>query len=114
MGQRLDLGRAYGEIWIEKVGEADTIGLGREPKKTAIGIENVGAPRFQKFEPGLLASIDEALTHPTIYAEDQVQGIGAEFSDLNDLRDAGGVKTAQASAGLYVFEAVHLIHPWPG
>ncbi len=64
--QRFDLGGADGEIGIEQIGKPDAVGLGRKPQKAAIGIERVGTSSFQEFEAGLLASIDQALAHPTV------------------------------------------------
>ena len=41
--QRLDLGGADGEVGIEKIGEPDAVGFGREAQQAAVGVERVAA-----------------------------------------------------------------------
>ena len=98
--QRLDLRGADGEIGIEQVGEPDAVGLGRQPKKAAVGVEGVRAPGLDELERGLLAPIDEPLADPAVDAEHEVQRVRAEARDLNDLGDPGGIEPAKRAPGL--------------
>ena len=66
MRQRLDLGRADGEVGIEQVGKADAVGLGREPQQRAVGVECIRAAGFDEFERGFLAAIDEPLADTAV------------------------------------------------
>ena len=93
--QRLDLRRADREVGVEQMRESDAIGLGRQAQQAAVGIEGVGPASFEKLERCLFAAIKQPLADAAVRPEDKVQGVGAEMRDLNDLSDAGRVKTPQ-------------------
>jgi hypothetical protein len=81
----------------EEHSHEDTISLGCKPEKPTIGIECISAASFDKLETVFLASVDEALTHPTVYTKNEVQCVWPEASDLDDLGDPGdpgGVEAA--------------------
>jgi hypothetical protein len=86
------------------VGEPYSIGLGREPEQTAIGIERMAPTRLDELETGLFAAIEEALANPAIHSIHDVQRIGPEARDLHDLGYAARIKALELRAGLDLIE----------
>jgi hypothetical protein len=107
MWERLDLRGANGEIRVKQIGKTDAVRLGRQPKKATVGVECVGSSGLKELEAAFLASIDEALTDPAIHPEHEIQGVRSKSRDLNDLRDPGGIETAQSGFWLDVLKGVH-------
>ena len=94
MRQRLDLRRRDGDVGVEEIGEPDAVRLGGEPKQAAVGVEGVGPARLDELKARLLAAHNQALADAAVDAEDDVQRVGAELRDLNDLGEAGRIEAA--------------------
>jgi len=105
--QRLDLGRADREIRIEQVREADAVRLGGQTQQTTVRVEGVCTPRVDSLEGRFFAAINETFSDTAIHAENQIQGISSESSDLNDLSHPLGIEAPQAGAWLNFFERNH-------
>ena len=107
MRQRLDLRSADREIGVEEVGEPDAVGLGCQPQQRTVGVKAVGATRLDQFEGGFLAAIDEALGHPAVHTEDEIQGVCPKPGDLHDLGDSVAREAAEPGPGPDVIEGDH-------
>jgi len=70
-----------------------------QPKEPSISVEGVSAARLDEFERHLLPAVHQALAHPTVHPENEVQRIGSESRNLDDLSDPSGIDTAQARTG---------------
>ena len=86
-----------GKIQVKEVGEPYSIGLGRQPQQTAIGIEHVLPTRLDEFNTGLFAAVEEALANPAIDPKYNVESVGAEARDLDDFCDTTQIKGLSAA-----------------
>ena len=63
--------------------------------------------RLDQFEGGFLPAIDEALRHPAVHSEDEIQGIRSESRDLHDLGGSAAGEAAKPGSGFDVVEGDH-------
>lgn len=68
------------------MGQPDPAGLGRQPQKSAIGVERVRPTRLDNLKRRFLATIDKPLPDSAIDPVNQVQRVGAEACNLHDPR----------------------------
>jgi hypothetical protein len=85
----------------------NAVGLGCEAKQSAVGVECVRPPGIEKFEAAFLTAIDEPFADAAVDAKYEVQGVGAEACNLNDLCDPSGIEAPQACSRPYVLKVEH-------
>ena len=107
VGERLDLGGADREVGVEQVRQPEPVCLRREAEQAAVGVEAVGAARFEELEGRLLPAVDQPFADAAVHPEDEVERVRPEPGDLDDFGQAGGVQAPQAGARLDVFEHCH-------
>ena len=105
--QRLDLRGADGQIRVEKVGEADPVGLRGRPSSGFRRRRRTAPAGLDDFKGGFLATIDKTFRDATINPKNQVERIGPKACDLHDLGDAAAVQAAELGARLDVIELNH-------
>ena len=84
--------------------EADAECFRREAEQAAVGVETIAASGFGERQGRLVAAVQQALAEAAVGAERDVDRVGTEMGDLDDLSIRADLETANLRSGLNLIE----------